>query len=166
MTRPGLRTFDLTSHRASFRRTLSFAMIGAAIVAAIGYVLPAHRLEGDTAFHSNFDDGGVLSILILAAVAAIVFALRKLRFGSGMISGVVSAGGALAAIVPVVLAHLFSSSEDGYGETVFAVGVLALFFTGLVSLFAEPLLYVLERRSKERALRPAPLPIATIASRV
>jgi ABC-type spermidine/putrescine transport system permease subunit II len=164
MTRPGLRTFDLTSRRASVRQALTYVMLSAALVAAVGYVLPAHRLDGDAGFHSNFADGGVLPVILLGFAAAVVFALRKLRFGAGMISGIVSGAAAFFSVVPVILIHMFDSYEEGYGEALFAVGVLALFASGVLSLVVEPVLYVLERRRIERDARPAALPVATIAS--
>jgi len=142
----------------------TFVMIAAALVAAVGYVLPAHRLNGDADFHSNFHDGGVLSLVILGAVAVIAYALRNLRLGSGMITGIVAAAGAFCALMPVVLAHLLSSYEHGYGESMFVIGELVLFFGGLALVAAEPLLYVLERGRIERDARPAELPRAAVVS--
>ena len=165
MTRPGLRTIDLTSHRAAFRRTATYVMIAAALVAAVGYVLPAHRLENYADFHSNLHDGSVISLFVLGAVAVIAYALRNLRLGSGMITGIAGAAGAIGALLPVFLVHLFSHYDVGYGDNMFWLGELVLFFTGLTLLVAEPLLYVFERRRIERDARPAELPMAAVVSR-
>ncbi len=140
-------------------------MIAAALVAAVGYVLPAHRLQGEADFHSNFHDGGVISLFILGAVAVIAYALRNLRLGSGMITGVIGAAGAFFALMPVILAHFLSSYDEGVGQGIFIIGELALFFSGLVMLVGEPVLYVLERRRIERDSRPAELPVAAVVSR-
>jgi hypothetical protein len=109
-----------------------------------------------------------LPLVALAIVIVAALMLRRLRLGAGVVAGVLGAGGAFAAVAPVVLTHLFRTPELAYGEDVFMVGVLGLFFIGVAFAVVEPILYVLERRSVERASRPAPLPmaIATVATLV
>jgi hypothetical protein len=160
MTRQRLRTIRLTGARAIIRSTSFLAIAIAAVVAGIGYVLPAHRLASDAHFHSNAADGGPLPLVVLAFVAAAAVLLRRLRIGAGMLTGMIGAGGAIAAVAPVLLAHLFSSVEATYGDHMFALGLLGMFFVGIALLIAEPILYVLERRSIQRAALPAPLPVA------
>lgn len=139
--------------------------MAAAVVAGVGYVLPAHRLRYEKTFHSNFADGGIISLVVLAAVIVAAFALRKRRLGAGVITGVIGVAGVFGSIVPVVLAHFLSRVEEGYGEMVFALGEITLLFTSAALVVIEPILYVLERRRIERESRPATLPVATIVSR-
>ena len=159
--RPRLRSIELTGPRALIRTIAFYALLICSLAAAIGYVAPAHRLR-DEHFHSNFDDGGIGSLLVLVALGVGVFLLRRMRFGGGMIAGVVAAGGAVLALAPVLLAHFLSSPEYAWGEHLFAIGELGLFFGGAALLLAEPVLYLLERRRIERASRPAPLPAARV----
>jgi hypothetical protein len=164
MTRKPLRSVELTGPRAIIRRTGFVAIAALALVAAVGYLLPAHRLENAGYFHSNAADGGPLPIMALSIVIVAVLLLRKLRLGAGIVAGVLAAGGAFASVAPVVLAHMFRTPDFTYGEHIFMVGVLGLFFGGIAFAIAEPILYVLERRSVERASRPAPLPMAIATS--
>lgn len=163
--RPRLRTIELTAHRAAFRRTLTWVIIAASVVAGVGYMLPAHQLTDEEGFHSNYNDGGPLSLVVLAAVVVVAFALRRFRLGSGMITGVVGIVGVFGALIPVLLAHLLSGVEESYGELVFAAGELTLLFTSATLIVVEPILYILERRRIVREARPAELPVATIHSR-
>lgn len=157
-----LHRVKLTGNRAGLRRMLIGSLALFAVIGAVGYVLPAHRVGSDTAFHSNFADGGPLSLLVLMAAGVSVLLLRKRGLGAGAASGLIASVGAVIAVAPVLLAHLFSHIEEGIGEPVFALGVLGMFFLGATTLVAEPVLYVIERRRIERALRPAPLPVARI----
>lgn len=179
-TRPLLRSLQLTGPRALIRRTALFVILAAAVTAAIGYVLPAHRLvyvpssggyfdfagqPGEAHFHSLLDDSSPVAILVLLSAAALVALLtRTHRLGTGMLAGVLGAGGAILAVMPTILVHLFSRYESGIGDHLFGLGVLAMFFVGIALVIAEPVLFVLERRRIERASRPAPLPVATIVS--
>jgi hypothetical protein len=179
-TRPRLRSLDLTGPRATIRRTAFIALIASAVVAAIGFVLPAHRLvyvpssgayidlgaqPGETSFHSLLADGGPLSIVaLLTAAAFVAMLMRSRRLGAGMLAGLLAAGGAVLAIGPIILVHLFSKYETAIGNHLFAIGELVLLFVGAGLVIAEPILYLLERRRIERASRPAPLPVARIAS--
>jgi len=173
--RPRLRAIDLTGGRAALRLTLFITTAIAAIVALIGYVLPAHRLEyvpptgawldltaqaGETSFHSNLADGGWLPLFILPVVAIGLFVLRRLRFGAGFFAAVLGGGGALLVVSPVLLVHMFSKYETAAGEGVFQLGLLVLFVASCALLVAEPAVYLLERRRIIRASQPAPLPTA------
>jgi hypothetical protein len=179
-TRIRLRTLELTGPRALARRSAFIAIVGSAVVAAIAFALPAHRLvyvpssggyldlaaqPGETAFHSLLDDGGPLSMVALFTVAAFALMLmRSRRLGAGMLAGLLSAGGAVLAIGPIILVHLFSKVESAIGADLFAIGELVVFFGGVALVIGEPILYLLERRRIERASRPAPLPVARLAS--
>jgi len=178
--RPTLRSIALTGSRASLHRSAFVAIVVAALVAFVGYLLPAHReayvphnghwfdlaaQDGETVFHSNFADGGPFSLFVLAGIAAVVFSLRSKRFGGGMVAGFLAAAGGILSATPVMLAHLFTRVETTYGDHIFALGELALFFVGTALFFAEPILYVVERKRIENASKPAPLPVA-IATRV
>jgi hypothetical protein len=90
--------------------------------------------------------------------------MRSRRLGAGMFAGVLGAGGAILAVLPTILVHLFSRYESAIGDHLFMLGVLAMFFVGIAIVIAEPVLFVLERRRIERASRPAPLPVATVIS--
>jgi hypothetical protein len=130
---------------------------GFAAVAAVGYLLPAHEIAGE--WHSNYADGGPFSLAVLVLVCGAALALRHRRLFSGMVTGVVATAGAIGTVAPVVLAHLFQNVTHGPGETVFAIGVLGLFFGGAVLFLAEPVLYVLERRDR---MRVALMPVARV----
>lgn len=153
----------LTGPRATIRNIGFYAVAALAAMSAIGYLLPAHRLEGET-FHSNAADGGPFPLVALSIVVVAALLLRRLHLGAGMIAGILGAGGAFACVIAVLLRHMFSSPEIAYGEHVFALGVLGSFFVGIAFVIAEPILYVLERRRVERASRPAPLPVAIATS--
>ncbi len=177
-TRPRLRSIQLTGPRATIRRVAQLTIAGAAVMAAIGYVLPAHRLvyvpssgayfdlaaqPGESTFHSLLSDGSGLSILALLAAAAFVAGLTRLRrLGTGMVAGVLGTGAAILAVMPTILVHLFSRYESAIGDHLFGLGVMAMFFVGIALFIAEPVLFILERRRIERESRPAPLPIATV----
>ena len=155
----------MTAHRAAFRRTLTWLIVLGAVVAAVGYLLPAHRVFDEDRVHSNYADGGIVPLLIWALVAVIAVTCRKFRLGSGMATGAVAAGGAIAALMPVVLVHFLSRTEEHYGEMVFALGELTLLGIGATLFVVEPILYVLERRRIERDARPPGLPVATLRAR-
>jgi hypothetical protein len=179
-TRLRLRSTELTGPRATIRRTAFIAMIASAVIAAIAFLLPAHRLvyvpssggyldlaaqPGEAAFHSLLADGGPLSIVALLTAAAFVgMLMSNRRLGAGMLAGVLAVGGAFLAIGPILLVHLFSRYETAIGDHLFILGELVLFFTGVALVLGEPVLYLLERRRIERASRPAPLPTARIAA--
>jgi hypothetical protein len=179
-TRTRLRSVELTGLRATIRRTTFITIIASAVIAAIAFLLPAHRLEyvpssggyldlaaqpGETVFHSLLSDGGPLSIVALFTAAAFVAMLMSSRrLGAGMLAGLLAAGGALLAIGPILLVHLFSRYETAIGDHLFIIGELVLFFAGAALVIGEPILYLLERRRIERASRPSPLPIARVAS--
>ncbi|HEY5925797.1 MAG TPA: hypothetical protein VIV11_29120 [Kofleriaceae bacterium] len=162
--RPGLRAIELSGAAAWCRRITLGALPVFAAIGALGYVLPAHQLSYDEPFHSNYADGGPWSLVVLAAVAVSTFLLRKRGFGAGIAAGVTAMGGAVWAVAPVLLAHMFQNPTDGPGELVFALGILGLFFVGAIAFIAEPILYVLERRRIVRATLPAELPVARVFS--
>lgn len=156
-----LGNIELEGFRAWLYRTWSAAMIGLPVLGAIGYLLPAHKVDGATEWHSNYADGGVFPLVMFGAVFAIAIGLRRARLGAGMATGVLAAGGAIGALLPVVLVHMLSHVEQSTGEGMFLIGVLGLFMGGIAMLVVEPLLYVTQRRSLERR-DPPPLPIARL----
>ena len=158
--RPKLRTIELTQGRALFRRIVLGALPVLAVVAALGYVLPAHQIDPVQGFHSNFHDGGPLSLFVLGGVAVATMLLGRIGFGAGFGAGVAAMIGAVIALAPVFLVHLFQHVEQGPGETLFALGELGLFFTGAIAIIAEPIVYLFERRRIVRATLPAELPTA------
>ena len=162
--RPRLRTIELSGAAGWCRRIALGALPVFAAIGALGYVLPAHQLSYDEPFHSNFADGGPLSLIVFAAVAVCTFLLRGRRFGAGMLSGLIAMGGAVCALAPVLLVHMFQNPTEGPGELLFVLGLLGLFFVGAAALIAEPILYLLERRRIERAAQPAELPVARVFS--
>jgi hypothetical protein len=147
-TRTRLRDVKLVGARAWIRRVWFGATIALSAIGAVGYLLPAHQAHG--VWHSNFADGGPIPLLVFAALGVIALLLRKRGLGAGIAMGVLSTAGAIVSVVPVVLAHLFADVQhDGIGETMFASGVIGLFFGGLFAL-VEPVLYLTQRRSDER----------------
>lgn len=178
-----LRRVALTGGRALLRKATFFVVAAAALVAMIGYLLPAHRLEyvasqggcggswfdlaaqpGEATFHSYASDGGPLPIIVLAVVLACVVLLWRGGFGAGIVAGILGAGGAILAIMPVILVHLFSQYEAAIGEVLFPVGLLGLFFGGIALAILDPVLTLVERRRIVRASRPAPLPRAIVSA--
>jgi hypothetical protein len=154
MARRPLRTLELTGARAVIRRVLFAGAAVLAVVGAIGFVLPAHRLDDVAGFHSNYHDGGPESLVVFAAVIAGWWFLRRRGHGAGYLFGVVATAGAVLSVLPVFLVHMFRSVETGPGEGMFAVGVLGLFGTGVVIALAEPILYLGQRRQLERDVDP------------
>ncbi len=162
--RPSLRSLELTGARAVIRRCLLISLPVFAAIGAVGYVLPAHDLHNGEGAHSNFADGGVVALLVLAAAGLCTYLLRDRRFGAGFAAGVLAMGGAVFALAPVLLAHMFQRVDDLVGEGVFAVGVIGLFCAGAATLFAEPIVYLLERRRIINAAKPAALPAARVVT--
>lgn len=158
--RPRLTEVTLTGPRALLRNALGWALVGIPVIAAIGYLLPAHQLR-DGAVHSNYADGGIASLLVLLAACAVALTLRRRRFGAGMLSGGIALVAAVGALAPVLLVHLLQDMTAFYGEGVFAVGIIGLFCSGAALLFAEPILYLLERRKITRELEPV-VPVARL----
>lgn len=164
MARPPLREIQLTGARAVARVGLFGAIAVLALVGAVGYLLPAHRLVGETAYHANRADGGILPVLVFVGVAASAVALVRRRWGAGFLLGATAAVGALLAMLPVFLVHLFQHVDRAYGEQLYAVGVIGTFVAGIAALVAEPLLYLGQRRQLERDARPV-FPIARAITR-
>ncbi|MBA2538596.1 MAG: hypothetical protein H0V17_03090 [Deltaproteobacteria bacterium] len=149
-TRTRLRDVELVGARAWIRRGWFGLMIALSAIGAIGYLLPAHKLEGDEVWHSNFADGGEIPLLVFGALAGLAFLLRKCGLGAGSVMGLLATAGAIASVVPVVLVHLFATVQNGIGEGMYATGVLGLFFGGALYAIAEPILYLTQRRADER----------------
>jgi hypothetical protein len=149
-----LSQLELTGGRAIFRAILRYGCVGAAALCALGYLLPAHRLSSDADFHSNFADGGPSPLLVTAGVAAINLWLRRARHGAGYVAGLGAMGGAIAAVVPVFLVHLFRNPELGVGDPIFGLGLFALLALGGLSLVAESALFLVERRHLECDVDP------------
>jgi hypothetical protein len=150
-----LRDIELAGGRALFRRVLFAGLLGFVVLGLVGYNLPAHRLRGDADFHANYADGGVASMLVFLAVAGlVVLAWRWRRWGAGFLAGGVATVGAVGALLPVMLAHFLSSVDNTYGEAVFAIGVLGLFFAGIATAILEPILFIGQRRALERGGLP------------
>jgi hypothetical protein len=164
MTRMRLLDVRLVGAAALFRSFMFWCLAALAAIGALGYVMPAHRVRGDIEFHSNYADGGPFSLLVFALVIGVALALRRHRFGAGMIAGATASVGAVLALGPVFLVHFLSTVEDGPGEVLFAMGVLGCFFGGAIALVAEPILYVVERRRLEREAAPPSLPVARIVA--
>ena len=145
-----LLRIQLVNGRAALRAVLSWGVIAIATLGAIGYVLPAHRVDEAASFHSNFADGGEMPLFVLAAVATAAYALRRRGLGAGIATGVIATGGAILAVMPVFLVHFLAHVEHAAGDDLFAVGVLGLFFGGIVTAIADPILYISQRRALER----------------
>ena len=162
-SRRRLSQIQLTGVRAALR-SVAFGLVAVtAAVAALGYVLPAHRLRDEATFHSNLADGGPASLVVLGVVIGVWLVLRARPHGAGYVLGVVAAGGAVGAVIPVFLTHLFSTVTSGVGEALFAIGVVGLFGVGAGLLVLEPILYLGQRRQLERDVDPQ-FPTARIVS--
>ncbi len=153
---------ELEGPRAWVRGFWFWSVMMMSAIGGIGYLLPAHRLANED-WHSNYADGGVLPLISFGVVLLVAALLRKKKLGAGMLTGVIATAGAVVAVIPVILVHLFSHVETGLGEGLFGAGVFALAFGGAIMLIAEPLLYWTQRRSLERRDPPQViLPMARV----
>ncbi len=135
-------------------RTGGFAlMVVLAVVGFAGYLLPGHSVDGG-AMHSNYADGGAWPLVVYAVFGVLAAHLRTRGCGAGMLTGVLAIGAAIGGVLPVLLTHLFSDVQNGFGDAMMVVASLGLFFGGAVLLIAEPILYVTQRRANERTLLP------------
>ena len=160
MQRTRIRDVELTGTRMCVRWGGFALLVLLAAVGFLGYLLPSHRMA-DGSLHSNFDDGGVFSLVVFLAFGVITALLSKRGLGAGILAGVLAVPAAIASVAPIVLTHLFQEVRTDYGEGVFAVGVIGLFCAGVVFAIVEPILYVLQRRANERAAKPS-LPVARV----
>lgn len=130
------------------------AMLVLATIGFVGYLLPAHSVNGG-AWHSNYADGGAWPLVIFAVFGVLAAHLRTRGFGGAILTGFLAAGAAIASMVPVFLVHLLSDVQTGVGEAMLAISVLGLFFGGIAIAIAEPILYVTQRRATAQAKRHA-----------
>ena len=158
-----LRDLTLRGPRAIVRQVLFAGIAVCAVMAVVGYLLPAHQLD-DEAIHSNYADGGPAALVALGVVALGWLRVRRAGFGAGVLYGLAGLAAGFVALVAVFLVHLFARNHEQYGEWVFAVGVLGLWLLGPVTAIAEPVLHLLERRALERAEAPV-FPTATARPR-
>ena len=82
--------------------------------------------------------------------------LARQKFGSGMIGAFVGGIGAFLECARSVFAHLFSSPIAGNVEILHIVALVVMFGACVLMLFIEPVLYLVERSSQERAERTIP----------
>lgn len=163
MERRPLSEIELTGVRRVIRRLLFGCIALGAMGGAIGYMLPAHKVH-DSTFHSNYDDGGLFSLVVFGVVlAACLFTFRRGHW-AGYVMGLVSSVGAIAAFAPVLLSHLLSRVTYDYGEAVFSISVLALFALGPITIVAEPILFLGQRHQLERDVDPQ-FPTARVVSK-
>lgn len=139
--KPPTEPVVLVGRRRSIHLALPLAICVSSIAAALGYVVPAHQLNGAGPMHSNWADGGALSLVILAIVATAALVLRGRRFGSGMLAGAIAMLGAALALGPVLVTHLIVHVEHGIGQHLFNAGIVATFVSGAALAIGEPLLY-------------------------
>jgi len=136
-------------------RTLLFVgIVAAAVIGAIGYGLPAHRIGSDEGFHSNYADGGPAPFFTFAAAAACAAAMWRRRWGAGLVVGFTAMVAAFFSLLPVLLVHMFSTVEHASGEDLYDLGVVGLIGLGLATIVAEPILYRGQRRQLERDVDP------------
>lgn len=126
------------------------ALLLLAAIGFVGYLLPAHSVDGG-AWHSNFADGGAWPLVVFGVFGLLAAHLRTRGFGAGMLTGVLATAAAIASLVPVILVHFMSHVDHGPGEVMLAISVLGLCFGGVAFLIAEPVLYLTQRRANERA---------------
>lgn len=139
----------LVGVRSTIRGGAFVVMLLLAAIGFAGYLLPAHSVDGG-AWHSNFADGGAWPLVVFGVFGLLAAHLRTRGFGAGMLTGVLAIAAAIASMVPVILVHLMSHVDNGPGEVMMAISVLGLFFGGFAFLIAEPVLYLTQRRAKER----------------
>ena len=145
-----LGELELTRARKHTRALLGYGAAAAAALATAGYLLPAHRTAGEAAYHSYYADGGSGPLVVLLAVMAVTFALRKRALGAGILAGLIGVGGTILALSEVLLTHMFQTVEYASGELLFVAGILGGIALGAALAISEPILYLLERRVRER----------------
>jgi Na+/proline symporter len=161
--RTRLGDVTLVGGRSWIRRAYFTLTVAAAAIGFVGYLLPAHRLE-DGDWHSSYADGGIVPVLAFATIALLASVLRYRGLGAGMLMGLLSTIGSIVTIIPLILVHMSGGIENGIGEQLFPIGVVALFFGGLF-VIVEPVLYWTQRLANERLARAVPqLPVARLYS--
>lgn len=138
------------------RRGLFWAIALSGAIATITYILPSHRLQYEYETHSGYADGGYIPLLGLAAVTVLVAWLSRQRFGAGMIAAAVGSIASVLECARTVFAHLFSSPITGAPEIVHLLALVVMFGASVILLFVEPVLYLVERSSQERAENTLP----------
>lgn len=145
------------------RRVLFWTIAGCSAVATITYVLPGHRSSGDVEDHSCYADGGYIPLLGLAAVTALVAWLSTRRFGAGLIASIIAAIAAVLEFGRWLFAH-WTIVQHTIDHVHLAM-LTGMFGLGVILLFIEPVLYVVERSSQERAERAErAIPTARVVS--
>lgn len=125
-------------------------LLALAVLGFAGYVTPAHTVNGGT-WHSNYDDGGAMPLLVLAAFGVVVAHLRtRVGLGAGMLAGLLGPVTAVLVLKPVFLVHMFADVQTGLGDLMMLISVMGLFLGGLAMMIAEPILYATQRRANER----------------
>ena len=147
---------ELSPGSRAVRRVLFWAIAVCGAIATITYLIPSHKLQYEYESHSDFSDSGYIPLLGLAGVTVLVAWLSRRRFGAGMIAAVVGAIAAFLEAARTIFTHLFSSPISHAPEIVHLIVLVAMFGASVVLLVLEPVLYLVERSSQERAERAFP----------
>jgi hypothetical protein len=152
------RLADIQLSRGSriVRLGLFWAIGACSAVAAITYVIPGHRDKYETVSHSDYSEGGAIPLIGAVAMTLLAAWLARKKFGSGMICATVGAVGAVLELARTILYHLFSTPLADGLEIVHIVSLLVMFLACVLMLCIEPVLYLVERSSQERAERSIP----------
>ena len=162
MARRRLIDIELSRGSRAVRRALFWAIAVCGAIAMFTYILPSHRLSMDDHSHSGFADNGYIRLLGLAGVTVLVAWLSRQRFGAGMIASIVAGIAAFLEFARTLFAHLFSSPIMGAPEIIHLGVLVVMFGASVVLLVLEPVLYVVERSSLERA--EATIPTARVVN--
>jgi hypothetical protein len=163
---------ELTGARIVFRDVLHAAIVAAAGIAIVGYLLPANReidppgnaVDAARPFESHYAAGGGWTLLALAIVAVVWWRSRHRGYGQGYRLGFAAMGLPIVGLMP--LASIVNRKlEHAYGYQVFWIGVAVTIALGGVALVCEPLFYMTERRRLERDVDPEFPSARVVASR-
>jgi hypothetical protein len=163
VARRRLLDIELSRGSRAVRQALFWVIGGGGAIAALTYVVPSHHLAYESESHSGYADSGYIPLVGLAGVTILVMWLARQRFGAGMIAAVVAGTSAFLEFARAVLAHLLSNVVTEGPEILHIVALVAVFGASVLMLVLEPVLYVIERSSQERAERS--IPTARVVSR-
>src|SRR5688572_22107920 len=99
-----LRDVELTGWRHGARLLLLLAAIGAAAGALLALPFEHHTVHYDTTETILSETDGIPFAILLAILAASVWAVRG-GFPRGLLAGIASGGGALLAAIVIALEH-------------------------------------------------------------
>jgi hypothetical protein len=140
-------------------RALAAILGGVVGVSALLFILlhflPQHIWwdDGQPVTHTGFDHAGIAPVLFMLVIAGFAAALAfRPRFGVGLGGAIATPFLALAALVALFnLDHLFERVQGLAAEALQGYAYALVFFGGLATVIAHPILFVVARRRVRRS---------------